>query len=280
MGINAELVRLVADLRQRDFLRGSRVVEIGAQDVCVAPEVIAEILLKHRFAYEQKNLEGIRANGLYEILGMSHYSSIDASGASGSLMFDLNRDLRQDYQFVETYDLVTNLGTAEHCFNQHAAFKNMHDLCRPGGLMVHALTAQGNVNHGFYNYHPRFIADLAAANDYEIVKLAFTVDYRPALIEYSLEAFKQWDSHDVLLYAVLRKDADDEFRTPFDGMFLSTNKLHGYLSVNDDPLISEFAPYLKGGNWENTQGFDTPITSRGVFTRLFWKARSKLRNRA
>lgn len=280
MGINAEMVRLVADLRRRDVLRGDRVIEIGAQDVCVAPEIVSNILYEYQFDYKMKQVESLNPGQLYASLGLKHYTSIDASGANGSLTFDLNRDLYQDYRYSETFDLVTNLGTSEHCFNQYAAFKNLHDLCRPGGLMIHALTAQGNVNHGFYNYHPRFVADLAAANQYEVVKLLFTVDYRPALIEYSLEAFRQWDSHDVLLYTVLRKNSSDKFVTPFDGMFAATNKLEGYLDGQGDPLVSEFSPYLKSGNWENTRGFERLEASQGSVGRLLSALRAKIRNRA
>ena len=179
-------------------------------------------------------------------------------------MFDLNKDVREQYQFVETFDLVTDLGTAEHCFNQFAVFKNFHDLCKADGVMIHALPAQGNVNHGFYNYHPRFFADLAAANKYEIMDLSFTVDYKPALIKYSKDEFQKWDSHDVLFYAVLRKKDMSPFISPFDGMFASGNQLSGYVATGVDPLMTEFSPYLKGGDWKNTKGLtgeDSPATS-------------------
>lgn len=277
MGINAEMIRMVADMRRSNVLRGNHVIEIGAQDVCAAPEVIAGILSEYQFDNNLRNLNSTQAARLYESLGMTHYSSIDASGALDALTFDLNKDLRRDYQFLENFDLVTNLGTSEHCFSQYSVFKNLHDLCRPGGIMIHALTVQGNVNHGFYNYHPRFVADLAAANSYEIIRLAFTVDYRPMLIEYSLEAFKKWDSHDLLLYAVLRRTNSNEFCTPFDGMFSAANKLNGYLDLKGDPLASAFAPYLKGDNWKNTRGFETLKAPEDVIGRIFSALRARFR---
>jgi SAM-dependent methyltransferase len=252
MGINAELVRLVADLRSRNVFGGDSVIEIGAQNVCVAPEVVSKILDHYHIKVSQ--LETSSASDLYLHFGFNRYTCIDATGGRGALVFDLNKDVREDYQFVETFDLVTNLGTAEHCFNQFSVFKNLHDLCKPDGVMIHALPAQGNVNHGFYNYHPRFFADLAAANRYEIIDLSFTVDYKPALIKYSKEEFQKWDSHDLLFYAVLRKNNNSPFSLPFDGMFASASRLPGYTATNVDPLVTEFSPYLKGGNWENTRG--------------------------
>jgi SAM-dependent methyltransferase len=253
MGINAELVRLVADLRTRYAFTGNSVIEMGAQDVCVAPEVVSNILAAYHIQVPQLQ-KTTNASELYLHLGFNHYRSIDASGSRNALVFDLNKDFQEHYQFVETFDLVTNLGTAEHCFNQFSVFKNLHDLCKPRGVMIHALPAQGNVNHGFYNYHPRFVADLAAANSYEILDLSFTVDYKPALIKYSKEEFQKWDSHDLLFYAVLLKKNHSSFCLPFDGMFASANQLLGYVTTTVDPLVTEFSPYLKSGNWENTKG--------------------------
>jgi len=252
MGINAELVRLIAHLRASGLLPGDSVIEAGAQDVCVVEEVVAKILAEYRIDFSER--KSSTAVDLYSYFGFNRYVSIDAGGAGGALMFDLNKDVREHYQFVETFDLVTDLGTAEHCFNQFSVFKNLHDLCKPDGVMIHALPAQGNVNHGFYNYHPRFFADLAVANNYEIMNLAFTVDYKPMLIKYSKEEFQKWDSHDLLFYAVLRKKDTSPFISPFDGMFSSGNRLPGYVATGVDPLVTEFSPYLKGGNWENTKG--------------------------
>ncbi len=251
MGINAELIRLLADLRRRALVTGNAIVETGAQDVCVVPEVLEKILETRSFS---AHANAVQAAELYAHLGFDHYRCIDANGGNGALVFDLNKDLREQYEFGETFDLVTNLGTAEHCFDQHAVFKNLHDLCKPGGIMIHALPAQGNVNHGFYGYNPRFFADLAAANGYEIVDLSFTVDYKPVLIQYTKAAFQKWDSHDLLFYAVFRKMNESPFRVPFDGMFASANRITGYVATSIDPLATEFSPYLKGGDWENTKG--------------------------
>lgn len=261
MGINAELVELLADLRRRSLVTGNTVVEIGAQDVCVVPEVVEQILKDYDFGTYK--IGPVDAAGLYAHLGFDQYRCIDANGNNGALVFDLNKDLCEQHHLLGTFDLVTNLGTAEHCFNQFAVFKNLHDLCKPGGIMIHALPAQGNVNHGFYGYNPRFFADLAAANGYEIVDLSFTVDYRSTLIKYTKVEFQKWDSHDLLFYAVLRKTNGAPFCIPFDGMFASVNRVSGYVATGIDPLATEFAPYLKGGNWENTKGTTSDKIQQG-----------------
>jgi SAM-dependent methyltransferase len=251
MGINAEFVEIARDLCRSGLLSGDTVVEIGAQDVCAAPGVLNTILGGNNFPSEGPQPS---AAELYKALGFPSYTAIDATGAGGALLYDLNRDLNLDYQFTTQFDLVTNLGTAEHCFNQFSVFKNLHDLCRVGGIIIHALPAQGNVNHGFYNYHPRFFADVAAANGYTIERLSYTIDYARTLHEYSIESYKKHDAHDVLFYCVFIKKSDEQFRTPFDGMFASSNQLGNYIDAGADPLKTMFAPYLKGDFWVNTRG--------------------------
>lgn len=252
MGINAELVNIVADLRLAGLLTGTSVIELGSQVVCAREDVVDFLLSSSGFKLAEVRTS--TAEQLYRSVGFEKYCCIDASGELDALIFDLNVDIRAQYGFRDQFDLVTNLGTAEHCFDQCAVFRNIHNLCKVGGLMIHAAPSQGNVNHAFYNYQPRFFMDLAKANGYEILSIAFTVDYTPRLIDYTIENFRRWDNHDILLYVVLRKVDNRDFVVPFDGMFSRVNELEGYHDAGVDPLVTEFAPYLKGGRWENTQG--------------------------
>ncbi len=248
MGINKEFILTLLELRDRGIiLGGSRVMELGAQEISAGPEAVGRLL-------EQAGFPGgpvATSAELFKRLGFEAYQAIDATGDRGALTLDLNRDLSKAYGFTETFDLVTNLGTLEHCFDQAACFRNMHNLCRSGGLMIHCLPAQGLVNHGFYNYHPRFVADLAAANGYEIINLFFTADFTPERIPYTIKNFRARDARDLMLYAVLRRTLDEDFKTPFDGMFASYNKL-GYSSRTEpsEVLAGEFQPYIKT-TWSN-----------------------------
>ncbi|HXC29022.1 MAG TPA: hypothetical protein VNV38_13785 [Stellaceae bacterium] len=82
------------------------------------------------------------------------------------LPLDLNYD-DVPADLVGKHQLVTNYGTTEHVANQLNAFKVMHDLAAPGGIMMHSLPAQGSVNHGLVNYNPKFFWMLARSNGYE-----------------------------------------------------------------------------------------------------------------
>src|SRR5512139_885348 len=68
----------------------------------------------------------------YRALGFSQYDAIDVNSKYGSMIMDLNVDLRETYGFETRYDLVTNNGTGEHIFNQSMVFKNMHQLTNVG----------------------------------------------------------------------------------------------------------------------------------------------------
>jgi len=108
----------------------------------------------------------------FKALGFSDYTAIDVNALYGSLIMDLNVDLGDTYGYTKTFDLVTNNGTGEHIFNQHAVFKNMHQLAAVGGVLLFVLPFYNWMNHGFFNFNPLLFTDLAAANDYEIVRIA------------------------------------------------------------------------------------------------------------
>lgn len=107
----------------------------------------------------------------FRAIGFASYTAIDVNSRHGSLVMDLNENLGTVYDFTEQYDLVTNNGTGEHIFDQGAVFRNAHELTRPGGFMIHCLPCNNYVNHGFFSFSPILFMDLAAVNDYDIVKI-------------------------------------------------------------------------------------------------------------
>jgi len=251
MGINAELVELLARLKAGALIEGATsVVELGAQDVSAPTAAVRAVLQRHGFDAAEASL-GL-APGIYAPFGFARYLAIDAGGQRGAAPYDLNRNLEAAYGFSERFDLVTNLGTAEHVFDQGALFANVHALCRVGGIMIHCLPAQGLVNHGFYNYHPRFLADLAAANGYELISTDFTTDFKPELYPYTLANFRAHDAADVMVYGVLRKTSEAAFRAPFDSVFATINQLGGYETRAAASRVppEEFAAYIKT-SWTN-----------------------------
>ena len=108
----------------------------------------------------------------YESIGFKKYIAIDVNTDKDAIALDLNLDLRKDYNYKEQYDLVTNNGTGEHIFNQYTVFKNVHDLCKEGGVMIHNLPYTGYIDHGFYSFQPNLFIALAYANNYSIQEIS------------------------------------------------------------------------------------------------------------
>lgn len=104
----------------------------------------------------------------FEFFG-SYHVSIDLNGWGKALTLDLNEPIA-DHTLRAAFDMVTNFGTTEHVTNQLSVFRNVHWLCRPGGLMVHAVPMPG-VAHGSYQYSPEWFAALAERQHYAIVHL-------------------------------------------------------------------------------------------------------------
>jgi SAM-dependent methyltransferase len=67
------------------------------------------------------------------------------------------------------YDIVLDVGTAEHCFNIAQAMMNMAGLVKVGGVIIHENPFLAG-NHGFYSLNPTFYADFYAANGFELLE--------------------------------------------------------------------------------------------------------------
>lgn len=237
MGINLEFVATLAEVRS-SLPPNATVMEFGAQDISADPAATAKMVADLGFG---KAPSIVTATELYKQMGFASYDAIDVNGGAGNVhKLDLNYDLATTYNFTKTFDLVTNLGTLEHCFDQAAGFRNMHRLTKTGGTMIHCLPSQGLVNHAFFNYHPRLISELAKANNYEIGLVFFTADFTPKRMPYTVENFRAQDTRDIMVYAVMKKTSDADFRNPSDSMFI------------DQPSVmaSEYRPYVKAP-WSN-----------------------------
>jgi len=193
MGIGIDAVPLLSKLRQGEYLpTPSAVVEIGAQQLANSflegqsqVDALGELFgVKTKFAMpevkpthlvhgtlEHLDPQAPFARGFYEWLGF-RYASIDIDGSPGSIPIDLNYDA-VPRRHKGKYQLVTNLGTTEHIANQLNAFRAIHELTAPNGIMFHQLPSQGMFNHGLVNYNPKFFWMLARSNGYKFVYMDF-----------------------------------------------------------------------------------------------------------
>ena len=247
--------KIVKDLVSKRILKpNSSVIDMGNQTYSVSQGVMKSIisdltkdaglvseynisidalekLSNQNPANQPKDLRAPLVSDFYNAIGFNSYEAIDINSDFGSMIMDLNKDLKEEYSFAKTYDLVTNIGVSEHLFNQAVFFKNAHELTKVGGVMVHILPTLGYANHGFFKYEPRIFQDLALANDYELLALA--ISERDELTcnlmvksevpmyfhEYIQTILKNGKGY-ALIVAVLRKKHDKPFVTPIQGKYI------------------------------------------------------------
>lgn len=92
----------------------------------------------------------------------------DFNGKDGAIQHDLNLPV-EDKHFGQ-FDVVTNFGTSEHVVpSQMPCFQTIHDLCKPGGLMLHAVPSEGCNRHGHWRYPLQWFDVFADDQEYEKV---------------------------------------------------------------------------------------------------------------
>lgn len=104
----------------------------------------------------------------FTALGFDH-TSFDINGKDGALPIDLTEPLPAEH--FEKYDIVTNFGTTEHIKKQTAAFKNIHNLLKRGGIAIHIVPLEGGIlgHHGVYQYSYDFFEMLCLRHKYDFV---------------------------------------------------------------------------------------------------------------
>lgn len=181
MGMDADLEKFIRSLK---LPRGFSVCDFGSLMVVGQKP--------HRPARE-----------FYEELGCGHYDAIDGNG-EGTVTADLNEPIGVD---LLKCDLVTDLGTGEHIFDQAQLFRSVHNLLKVGGTFVFDRPIQRWEDHGFYNFQPNLIRALCAANDYLLLELR----------EHEFKAGR-------LAYGAYRKLYDKPFVVPQQGRYTKTLK--------------------------------------------------------
>lgn len=129
------------------------------------------------------------------------------------LKYDLGRPLEFDF---EPYDFLMDFGTAEHITNQYEFRKNIHNLCKKNGVMMHSNPSdrynggeQGKY-HGLYHYTAEFYGQLAYYCDYEII------DIREMQQKYKINCHSASIGRKNFLYVTMVKRKNREFMSLFD----------------------------------------------------------------
>lgn len=103
----------------------------------------------------------------------SHFGFVDTSldwnGKDGTLAVDLAKPINEDLN--RKFDILINGGTAEHVYDQYHCWKNIHDLCKDGALVVSIGPLKGNwLKHSPWRYSLEFFDCLTFKNNYDLLE--------------------------------------------------------------------------------------------------------------
>jgi SAM-dependent methyltransferase len=172
MGLSALQIGLIAS--KDNFIKNKDVLSISVQ----FPSSFAGIKRLSKYfpkLLNKNNLEKIKnstnrsfQNVLFnEILECKKIDSLDITDEEGAnIIWNMNDDisLGSFSNLKSTYDIVFEGGTMEHISNTNMYLKNIFYLLKPGGHYISQVPSAGLAEHGFYQFSPTFIVDLANKN--------------------------------------------------------------------------------------------------------------------
>jgi hypothetical protein len=234
MGLWPKLLEDMCELKRAGFVnRGGRIAEIGQQQLTDqflhADKLLAEVYqlfeaprirLGTPVGADNFTEHAPLARPFWQSLGFE-YVAIDLVG-DNIIKLDLNRDA-VPLQLQHTQDIVLNGGTTEHVANQDNAFRCIHDLTKPNGIMIHAVPCQGLMTHGLVNYTLKFFWHLCRENDYEALSLRLGIGPEQPMernmIEFGVhfgkpEPLDPVPFRNCYIAAILRKSHSRAFVTP------------------------------------------------------------------
>jgi hypothetical protein len=207
--------------------RGARYLDLGSQNIHGEIDQGDGKRFMAAFGHPERyspdlTRTGIKAEILLTAAGLD-YVAFDTFTAGRTRAFDLNfASLPQDMH--GTFDVVANYGTSEHVANQFNVFKVAHEALKVGGIMLNNVPFYGMVDHGLFNYHPKFFCSLMANNNYEPIYWDFSDIFKASdtyeKLSFAVNGHK-WEGKYVgsaMMNVMFRKASDAPFAPPTDAM--------------------------------------------------------------
>ncbi len=263
MGLGGGPVRFFCDLWQRGIFESiDSVCESGSQELNMTAKEFHGIVQAHGLSdYDRQDFALLdkfpgtpreSARKLYQLLGAQNYTCLDLNKEHGAIGHDLNTPF-DDRSKWEQFDLVTDFGCNEHCFNVMEAYRTLHRLLKPGGYMVICQPRYAETN-GYYLMDESFYEGLAAANGYKIVQAQYvTTELNRAreereqfLIPLSRDLLRIIDLNAVKISIIycLQKVSSEDFVIPYQDKFLSERQGNaGYIQYFERrPPVRSYLP--------------------------------------
>lgn len=121
---------------------------------------------------ELKNPDNEYAETFFQKLGYDSVDSMDFSEFEGaSVIQDLSKPLADDLE--SKFDTIYDGGTIEHIFELPTAYRNVHKMLKPGGVLIGHSPCNNWINHSFYQINPEMVYGFwEKAMGYEVLHLS------------------------------------------------------------------------------------------------------------
>ena len=236
MGLGLAAVTNYLELHSLGYFKNSKsICEIGSQELHLKKEDLKQLFdnagLKSDLVDDYPNINNwperprCSAKYFYESLGIKEYQCMDINGDYGAIAHDLNKPFEDKSKFNK-FDIVTDHGASEHVFNIAECYKTMHNLTKPGGYIIVAQHILKRANHSYFLFEESFIDGIAAANRYKVIYNSYILNVDAKTkngsdcefhIPRNKTLFNALDftkSPHLMIYGVLQKTKEDEFKTP------------------------------------------------------------------
>lgn len=161
MAAHLKCLKYIEEILEFTKFKGKRVCQLGN----VALRESAK-----NYIVENYDLQGGGAGGLsghLERIGFD-VTIIDIGGKRKVLPLDLGLPI-EDESLIGSFDLVIGYALIEHIENQYELFKNIHKLCKVGGIVILNCPFTGSyVGHGTWTYNFEFFSTLFKECKYKI----------------------------------------------------------------------------------------------------------------
>lgn len=133
---------------------GNNLLALGRQNWWLTPRECRKLGLKYQPEYSRTNY----ADEFFRELGFKH-EALDISGFEhAEIIHDMSRPVPAE--LYGKYDVILDLGTAEHVADQKTYWENVYNMLTPTGRVFGLSPIDGLCGHGLYQISPEFFRNL------------------------------------------------------------------------------------------------------------------------
>ena len=137
-----------------EFNKFGNVLTLGKQEIILDSFDKKRLSLSDNSCIDDQYIDRL----LIKNFNANSVKSIDNSNFEGAdIIADMNKPIDN---INEKFDTIIDFGTSEHIFNVTQNLKNISKLCKVGGTILHALPANNNCGHGFWQFSPELFFSL------------------------------------------------------------------------------------------------------------------------